>query len=115
MHKDGKQLAGKPEKQHREFPETDDSSITPFYTWRASVCKTPPKGNGNVTAPDDARTASGNPVFFWEKKNSYPVETEFPDVPIAIPDGQADLCKTRANRLRPDWLISPSRPATSFP
>ena len=71
MVRDCKQVAEKLEKQNRKFPTINDSSITPLYTWRASVCETPPTGKGDVTALCDAQTVSGLHVFFWEKNNHF--------------------------------------------
>ena len=77
MIRDCKQVAEKLGKQNRKFPTINNSSITPLYTWRASVCETPPTGKGDVTALCDAQTVSGSPVFFWEKKNNHFFERNF--------------------------------------
>lgn len=77
MIRDCQQLAETLEKQNTEFPEIKDSSITPLYTWRASVCETPPSGKGDVTALCDAQTVSGSSVFFWKKKNNHFFERNF--------------------------------------
>ena len=77
MIRDCKHVAEKLEKQNRKFPTINNSSITPLYTWRASVCETPPTGKGDVTALCDAQTVSGSPVFFWEKKNNHFFERNF--------------------------------------
>ena len=77
MIRDCKQVAEKLEKQNRKFPTINDSSITPLYTWRASVCETPPSGKGDVTALCDAQTVRGSHVFFWEKKNNHFSERNF--------------------------------------
>ncbi len=77
MIRDCKHVAEKLEKQNRKFPMINDSSITPLYTWRASVCETPPSGKGVVTALCDAQTANGTHVFFWEKKSDHSFMRDF--------------------------------------
>ena len=72
-----KSVAEKLEKQNSKFPTINDASITPLYTWRASVCETPPSGKGVVTALCDAQTANGTHVFFWEKKSNHSFMRDF--------------------------------------
>ena len=72
-----KSVAEKLEKQNSKFPTINDASITPLYTWRASVCETPPSGKGDVTALCDAQTGSGSHVFFWEKISNHFSERNF--------------------------------------
>lgn len=81
MLEDCKKVADKLKKNNRTFPAINHSSITPLYTWRASVCQTPPTGNGDVTALCDARTARGFPVFFREKKNRHSIHQHFMNCP----------------------------------
>lgn len=56
MHKDG------------SLPSLKIESIVEYVTWRASLCKIPPKGKGIVTALCDGQTSDEKTVFFWGKK-----------------------------------------------